>query len=111
VEDAEADQLEEIRRDNYERSLELIKDRVQKLSWQEMQELVAGVLRALGHRLPGLNANEGDFSPLWDEWGSWGHVTAPFPQLRLAAHQPRTPQHERPPKSGGVRFPWAAGGG
>jgi restriction system protein len=49
-EDAEADQLEEIRRDNYERSLELIKDRVQKLSWQEMQELVAGVLRALGFR-------------------------------------------------------------
>jgi restriction system protein len=44
----EDDELEEIRRDVYGRALELIKDRVQQLSWEHMQDLVAGILRALG---------------------------------------------------------------
>lgn len=33
-----------------EQARELIKDRVDKLGWDEMQELVAGVLRALGYK-------------------------------------------------------------
>ena len=32
------------------RSAELIKDRIVKLDWQELQELVAGVLRAMGYK-------------------------------------------------------------
>ena len=33
-----------------ENSKELIKDRLVKLTWQEMQELVAGILRAMGYK-------------------------------------------------------------
>lgn len=46
----EKDELEEIRDDVLGRSHEFIKDRVQKLNWQEMQELIAGILRSIGYK-------------------------------------------------------------
>lgn len=33
-----------------EKSLEYMKDKIQRLDWEEMQELVAGLLRAMGYR-------------------------------------------------------------
>jgi len=36
--------------DSEERAKELIKDRISKLTWEEMQELVAGILRAMGYK-------------------------------------------------------------
>jgi len=43
----EVDDTEELTRDLRARSLEFIKDRISQLIWQEMQELVAGLLRAM----------------------------------------------------------------
>jgi restriction system protein len=46
-EDSEVDALkQEIK----EKSIEFIKDNLQKLDWDEMQELVAGILRAMGYK-------------------------------------------------------------
>jgi restriction system protein len=42
--------LKEIRRDTIERSTEFIKDKILSLSPDEMEELVAAVLRAMGYR-------------------------------------------------------------
>ena len=42
------DALEE--EDFYERSIELIKDRINDLDWEEMQELIAGLLRSIGYK-------------------------------------------------------------
>ena len=44
------EELEKIRADVLARAHEFIKDRVQKLAWDEMQDLVAGILRAMGYR-------------------------------------------------------------
>jgi restriction system protein len=46
----EIDETEEIARDLRARSKEFIKDRISRLGWQEMQELVAGLLRAMGYK-------------------------------------------------------------
>ncbi|HTS16225.1 MAG TPA: restriction endonuclease [Verrucomicrobiae bacterium] len=46
----EDDELDEIRRDAASRSREFIKDAVQKLSWEDAQRLVAGILRAMGYK-------------------------------------------------------------
>lgn len=40
----------EIRRDTEERALGFLQDKLSKLDWEEMQELVAGVLRAMGYK-------------------------------------------------------------
>jgi restriction system protein len=40
----------EIRRDTEERALGFLQDKLSKLDWAEMQELVAGVLRAMGYK-------------------------------------------------------------
>lgn len=54
--DQEAEEEEEVRdtRDLLEeteaRAVEFIKDRVSKLDWTEMQELIAGILRAMGYK-------------------------------------------------------------
>lgn len=40
----------EIRRDTEERALGFLQDKLNKLDWEEMQELVAGVLRAMGYK-------------------------------------------------------------
>ena len=47
--DGDAD-IEQLRRDVVERAREFIKDRLLRLDWEEMQEVVAGVLRAMGYR-------------------------------------------------------------
>ena len=44
------DELDNIRNDFIEKSHEFIKDRVLQLDWEEMQELVAAVLRAMGYK-------------------------------------------------------------
>ncbi|MBP6077539.1 MAG: restriction endonuclease [Xanthomonadales bacterium] len=43
-------QVEDIYRDIQNKSAEFIKDRLIRLSWDEMQELVAGLLRAMGYK-------------------------------------------------------------
>ena len=43
-------ELNDIKRDTQERAREFIKDQMQRLTWEEMQELVAGVLRAMGYK-------------------------------------------------------------
>lgn len=45
------DDTEELTRDLRARSLEFIKDRISRLTWQEMQEFVAGLARAMGYKL------------------------------------------------------------
>lgn len=46
----EKDELIELRKDTEERAKEFIKDKLVKLSWQDMQELIAGILRAMGYK-------------------------------------------------------------
>ena len=46
----EAEETDDIARDLRSRSREFIKDKITKLEWQEMQELVAGLLRAMGYK-------------------------------------------------------------
>jgi restriction system protein len=41
---------EAIRKDTEQRALEFLQDRLSKLTWSEMQELVAGLLRAMGYK-------------------------------------------------------------
>lgn len=43
-------EVEQLRQDVVERAREFIKDRLLKLDWEEMQQLVAGCLRAMGYR-------------------------------------------------------------
>lgn len=49
---APSEQIEEesIRQDTEQRALEFLQDRLSKLTWNEMQELVAGLLRAMGYK-------------------------------------------------------------
>lgn len=44
------EQVEDLFRDQQLKSFEFIKDRVNSLAWDEMQELVAGLLRAMGYK-------------------------------------------------------------
>ena len=44
------DEDSEVRRDTEQRALEFLQDRLAKLSWEEMQDLVAGLLRAMGYK-------------------------------------------------------------
>lgn len=44
------DQVDDLYKDQQTKSLEFIKDRVIALKWDEMQELVAGLLRAMGYK-------------------------------------------------------------
>jgi restriction system protein len=39
-----------VRKDTEQRALEFLQDRLSKLAWDEMQELVAGLLRAMGYK-------------------------------------------------------------
>ncbi|PKN30799.1 MAG: restriction endonuclease [Deltaproteobacteria bacterium HGW-Deltaproteobacteria-21] len=43
-------ELEQLRKETVEKSREFVKDRIQKLQWDEMQDLVAGILRAMGYK-------------------------------------------------------------
>ncbi len=49
-EEVEDTEEEELLKETQERSREFIKDRINKLDWEEMQELVAGLLRAMGYK-------------------------------------------------------------
>lgn len=40
----------EVRKDTEQRALEFLQDKLSKLAWDEMQELVAGLLRAMGYK-------------------------------------------------------------
>lgn len=46
----ENDELDNIKKDFIEKSHEFIKDKLQILNWDEMQELVAAVLRSMGYK-------------------------------------------------------------
>ncbi|SEU27790.1 restriction endonuclease [Paenibacillus sp. NFR01] len=46
----EAEELELIKEDVIEKSNEFIKDKIAKLDWEQMQELVAGILRGMGYK-------------------------------------------------------------
>ncbi|WP_082423166.1 restriction endonuclease [Paenibacillus dakarensis] len=46
----EADELEMIKEDVIEKSNEFIKDKIANLDWEQMQELVAGILRGMGYK-------------------------------------------------------------
>lgn len=48
--DESENQIEDLRRDVIEKSHEFIKDKILSLDWEEMQELVAGLLRAMGYK-------------------------------------------------------------
>jgi restriction system protein len=54
VESSEAEtvvsEMDDIKRDVIDRATEFIKDTILKLDWDEMQELVAGILRAIGYK-------------------------------------------------------------
>lgn len=49
-ENEEEEEAQDIARDLRARSREFIKDKISRLDWQEMQELVAGLLRAMGYK-------------------------------------------------------------
>ncbi len=46
----EKEQLDEIRQETVRKAHEFIKDEVSKLDWEDVQELVAGILRAMGFK-------------------------------------------------------------
>lgn len=50
LEEAAEEEIADIRADVEQRALEQIKDRVSELDWSDMQELVAGILRAMGYK-------------------------------------------------------------
>lgn len=50
TENADVEAVEHLYKDQQQRSFEFIKDIVNKLDWEEMQELVAGLLRAMGYK-------------------------------------------------------------
>ncbi len=50
IEETEDEDVSILKDDIIEKSIEFIKDEVNKLDWDEMQELVAGLLRAMGYK-------------------------------------------------------------
>jgi restriction system protein len=50
LEKNELDAEAEVRKDTEQRALEFLQDRLSKFAWDEMQELVAGLLRAMGYK-------------------------------------------------------------
>ncbi|HET6906261.1 MAG TPA: restriction endonuclease [Rhodanobacteraceae bacterium] len=46
----EISQVDELLKDVQSKAFEFIKDRITRLDWEEMQELVAGLLRAMGYK-------------------------------------------------------------
>ncbi|MEX1166034.1 MAG: restriction endonuclease, partial [Hydrogenophaga sp.] len=50
VQASEPDEVADLYKDVQSKGFEFIKDRVNALDWQEMQELVAGLLRAMGYK-------------------------------------------------------------
>lgn len=50
TDDGKDTEMDEIKKDVMERAFEFTKDMIQKLDWDEMQQLVAGILRAMGYK-------------------------------------------------------------
>ena len=50
IEESDDEDVSILKEDIIEKSIEFIKDEVNKLDWDEMQELVAGLLRAMGYK-------------------------------------------------------------
>lgn len=50
VPDEQEEELDDLRKDTIEKAHEFIKDLILELDWEEMQELVAGILRAMGYK-------------------------------------------------------------
>lgn len=50
VAEEQADDMEMIKEDMISKSMEFIKDRIASLDWEQMQEFVAGILRAMGYK-------------------------------------------------------------
>ena len=48
--DSSEESEENLLEDVENKALEFIKDRVSQLDWEQMQELVAGILRAMGYK-------------------------------------------------------------
>ncbi|MEL6671086.1 MAG: restriction endonuclease [Bacteroidota bacterium] len=46
----EEEELEQVKDDIEDKANEFLKDKIVKLNWEEMQELVAGILRAMGYK-------------------------------------------------------------
>lgn len=46
----ERTEIDELRKDVVERGFEFIKDKILKLDWEEMQDLVAGILEGMGYK-------------------------------------------------------------
>lgn len=50
LQDEDAEELDDLFKDNQSKAFELTKDRIAKLEWDDMQQLVAGLLRAMGYK-------------------------------------------------------------
>ena len=50
TEEIEVEEEAEVRKDTEQRALLFLQDKLNKLGWEEMQELVAGLLRAMGYK-------------------------------------------------------------
>lgn len=50
VDERDGEQVEDIYKDIQAKAVEFIKDKVNRLDWDDMQELVAGLLRAMGYK-------------------------------------------------------------
>jgi restriction system protein len=74
AEEAIADPLADIE----SQALERIKDRVNELDWDDMQQLVAGILRAMGYKTQGISGHDA---------GITGHVRPEYPVARCARAQ------------------------
>lgn len=48
--ETEEEELDIIKEDIIQKAHEFIKDKINELSWEEMEELVAGLLRAMGYK-------------------------------------------------------------
>jgi len=48
--DKKAEELEELKKDIMEKAFEFTKDNILSLDWDQMQQLVAGILRAMGYK-------------------------------------------------------------
>lgn len=50
LQDEDAEELDDLFKDNQGKAFELTKDRIARLEWDDMQQLVAGLLRAMGYK-------------------------------------------------------------